>query len=116
MNSDASQVSIAMAEEKPFTFTCSRLVGDQVRALTISGIAAGAGKACEMNVSPELDELDFGNRHGLRNVQIFATTAISTSDKPAEKQIQVSLPNDHRLRIKIPDWTNLALQTTTEAL
>lgn len=116
MNADASQVSIAMAEEKPFTVTFSRLVGEQLRALTISGIAAGAGKACEVNVAPGLGELDFGNRHGLRNVTVFASAAESASATPAEKQLQVSLPDDHRLRIKINDWAKLDFQTATEAL
>ncbi|WP_298707255.1 IPT/TIG domain-containing protein [Chitinophaga sp.] len=116
MNADASQVKIAMQEEQPFSFTFSRLVGDQVRALTISGIASGAGKECEVNVAPELGELRLGNRSGVRNVKIFAASALLTAVKPAEKEVQVSIPGNHTLKINIKDWNKLDLQTATEAL
>lgn len=116
MNADASQVKIAMQEEKPFTFTFSRLIGDQLRSLSVNGIASGAGKTCEVTVAPELGALSFGNRSGVRNVKIAAFSALLTDSKPAEKEVQISLPADHQLQIKINDWVKLDLQTTTEAL
>jgi hypothetical protein len=113
MNADASQLRFVPQVEKSFTLVFSRLVGDQARSLSISGISSGPGKECDITVSPDLSLFRLGNKGTLKNVEVKAFSIDQKANKPVNKQTTLQLPTNHDLVVSVADWTKLDLQAET---
>jgi hypothetical protein len=116
INEDASEISFTPHEEKAFTLTFSRLVGEQVRSLAISGIGGGPGKECKVAIAENLNEFRLGNKSAMKNVAVNAYSLTGNSNTPVDKQLAVKLPVNHNLVVKVSDWDVVDVQAATEAL
>lgn len=110
VNADASQIRFAPHAEKEFTVTFSKLIGNQVRSLAISGVGGGPGTESDITVAPDLSLFRLGNRSTLKNVQVKAFSINKTSNTPVNKQVNVNLPSNHDLVVSVGNWNTVDLQ------
>ena len=110
VNEDASQIRFAPQVEKQFTVTFSRLVGDQLRSLAISGVGGGPDTESDITVAPDLSIFRLGNRSTLKNVQVKAFSINRTTNARVNKEAAVSLPSNHDLVVSVGNWDTLNLQ------
>jgi len=110
MNADASQLRFVPQVEKPFTLIISRVVGEQARSISISGISSAPGKECDISVSPDLSLFRLGNKGTLKHVEVKALSVDQKDNKPVNKQAKLQLPANHDLVVSVADWVKLDLQ------
>ncbi|WP_343703916.1 IPT/TIG domain-containing protein [Chitinophaga sp.] len=113
MNADASQVRFAPHAEKEFTVTFSKLVGNQVRSLAISGVGGGPATEADITVAPDLSLFRLGNRSSLKNVEVKAFSVNKTANTPVNKKVSLQLPVNHDLVVSVSDWNTVDLQAET---
>jgi hypothetical protein len=105
VSADATQIRFTPATDKTFSITLARLVGDQVRALAISGMAGGPAAEVDVTTSPELSLLRMGNRGASRTVEVRAFTIDRASNTPTTRRFTgVTLPSGHDLTVAVPNW------------
>ncbi len=111
ISSDATKIRFAPAVKKTFSITLARKVGDQMRAVAITGAGAGPGKNIDITVSPEMSALRMANRATARRVNVKAFAIAKSTNTPANKEITgVSIPADHDLAVTFTDWGARDLQ------
>jgi hypothetical protein len=115
VNDDASQVRFTPHEEKQFTVTFSKLIGDQVRALAISGVGGGPGTEIDITAAPDLSLFRLGNRSTTKNVTVKAFSVDKANNLPVNKNTAVNLPTNHDLVVTVGDWINIDLNAETVA-
>lgn len=114
VSADGTQLRFTPAVEKIFNLTMARLVGDQVRAVAISGIGGGPAASVDITISPELSLVRVGNRGVDRTVEVRAFTLNRANNNPFNKQFTgVSLPTNNDLMIAVQDWTTLNASVQT---
>lgn len=113
VNADSSQVRFRPHEQKEFNITYSKLVNDQLRAVSIQGISAAPDKEVDLTVSPNLEVLRLGNRDVLRNVTVKAFSIDKTANQPLNFSVNQSLPVNHDLVISVADWNSLNVNVET---
>ena len=115
INNDASQIRFTPHEEKNFTMTFSKMVGNQMRALALSGIGGGPGTEIDVTIAPDLSIFRLGNRSTVKNVSVKAFSITKSTNLPINKNAAVALPKNHDLIVTVGDWTALNLNVETIA-
>lgn len=111
VSSDATQIRFTPAVEKSFSITLARKVGDQMRAIAITGAGGGPGQDVDITVSPEMSVLRMGNRGTARSVEVKAFAISQATNTPVNRQVTgISLPADHDLAVTVSDWSAVDLQ------
>jgi hypothetical protein len=111
LSPDATQVRFVPAVEKTFSISLGRKVGDQVRAIAITGAGGGPGKDMDITVSPEMSAFRMGNRGSDRMVNVKSFAFTKSTNTPVNKQITgFSVPKNHHLAVSITDWAALNLK------
>lgn len=113
ISSDASQLRFTPHESKNFTLTYSRKVGDQMRALAISGLGAAPGQECDVTVSPDLSMFRLGNRLNERNITVQAFAIDKVTNLPVNKKQVLNLPVNNDLVVTVDNWTTVNLNVGT---
>lgn len=113
INSDASQLRFTPHEQKDFTITYSKLVGNQVRALAISGVGASPGAEMDVTIAPDLSFFRLGNRDAAKNVTVKAFSVDKVNNMPVNKNGLQSLPTNHDLLITVSNWNTIDLNIET---
>ena len=110
MSGDATQVRFTPAVEKSFTLSIARIVNNQARALSISGVGGSPGNDVDITLSPELSLLRVGNRGVARNLAVKALS-VDRGGQPVDRNLPpVPVPESSDLAVTVADWHNLDLQ------
>jgi hypothetical protein len=113
VNSDASLIRFTPQIEKQFTMTFSRLVDNQVRSLSFSGIGGGPAAETDITVSPDLSILRLGNRSTLKNVNVKAFSVDKLTNNPITTSSSIQLPTNHDLIVTVANWNNAQMNLST---
>ncbi len=113
VNSDASLIRFTPQIEKQFTMTFSRLVENQVRSLSFSGIGGGPAAETDITISPDLSILRLGNRSTLKNVQVKAFSVDKLTNNPVTTSSSIQLPTNHDLIVTVDNWNNPQMNLST---
>ena len=110
ISADATQVRFTPAVDKSFSLSIARIVGNQARALSITGVGGGPGNDIDMTLSPELNLLRVGNRGSVRNLSVKAL-AVNRGGAPVDRNLPpVAVPAANDLTVTVTDWNTLDLQ------
>ncbi|GAA0880491.1 hypothetical protein GCM10009119_34610 [Algoriphagus jejuensis] len=113
VNADASLIRFTPQIEKQFTMTFSRMVNNQVRSLSFSGIGGGPTAETDITISPDLSILRLGNRSTLKNVQVKAFTVSRSTNNPITTSSSIQLPQNHDLIVTVANWNNAQMNLST---
>jgi hypothetical protein len=110
MSGDATQVRFTPATEKTFTLSIARIIDNQARALSISGVGGSPDDDIDLTLSPELSLLRIGNRGSTRNLAVKALS-VDRGGQPVDRNLPpVAVQNNNDLTITVSDWNTLDLQ------
>ena len=111
LSPDATQVSFTPAAEKTFSIALARKVGEEVRAIAVTGAGGSPGKNMDITVSPEMSAFRMGTRgkHRTVNIESFAI-AKSTNTHVNREITDFSLSANHHLAVSVTDWTSVNLK------
>jgi hypothetical protein len=114
MSADGTQLRFTPAVEKSFHLTLARQVGNQARAISISGMGGGPAAEVDITLSPELSLTRIGNRGAGRNVEVRAFVLDRAANVPLNKQFaNVVFPTGHDLMVTVQDWATLSADVQT---
>ena len=86
------------------------IVGNQARALSISGVGGGPADDVDITVSPELNVVRVGNRGTARNLTVKALS-VANGGQPVDRNLPaVAVPAANDLAVTVTDWNTLDLQ------
>ena len=110
INADGSLIRFTPGAAKSFTLNLAREVGDQVRAVSISGGGVSPLAEMDLTVSPDLSIVRMGNRDAARNVdvRVSAYTKSSGANSTLDRN-GVSLETQNDLIVTVTDWDDLTL-------
>lgn len=110
ISADATQIRFSPAVEKTFSLTVARVVNNQARALSVSGVGGGPGNDLDITLSPELNLVRVGNRGAARNLTLKAVSVTKGSAAVNRNLPAISVPDANDLAITVTDWSTLDLQ------
>ena len=113
ISSDASQLRFTPHEQKDFTITYSKMIGNQMRALAISGVGAAPGLDVDITVAPDMSFFRLGNRDAAKNITVKAFSVDKVNNLPVNKDATKSLPTNHDLVIMVSNWDTIDLNIET---
>src|SRR5207253_2934396 len=114
VNADGTQLRFTPAAEKGFNLTLARQVGNQARAIAISGVGGEPAADVDITVSPELSLTRIGNRGAARNVEVRAFAIDRKNNTPINKQFAgVNLAAQNDLVVAVQDWGTLDASVQT---
>lgn len=110
MSGDATQVRFTPAVEKSFSLSIARIVNNQARALSISGVGGSPGNDVDITLSPDLSLVRVGNRGAARNLTVKALS-VDRGGQPVDRNLpSVAVPKSSDLAVTVTDWRTLDLQ------
>ena len=110
INADQTQVRFTPAVNKNFTLSMARIVNNQARALSISGVGGGPGDDVDITLSPELNLVRVGNRGSARSLAVKALS-VNRGGQPVDRNLPaVQVPAANDLAVTVTDWNTLDLQ------
>ena len=101
ISADATQVRFTPAVDKKFSLSVARIVNNQTRALSITGVGGGPGNDLDITLSPELNVVRVGNRGATRNLTLKALS-VAKGGQPVNRNLADGCrpgrqrPRDHR--------------------
>lgn len=110
ISADATQVRFTPAADKTFTLSIARVVEQQARALSISGVGGAPGHDLDITLSPELNVVRIGNRGATRNLTLKAISVTKGAQAVNRNLPVVAVPDAHDLAVTVTDWSTLDLQ------
>ena len=115
ISADATQIRFTPAAEKSFALSVARIVNNQARALSITGVGAAPGNDLDITLSPELNLVRIGNRGVARNLTLKALS-VSRGGQPIDRNLPaIAVPPSHDLAVTVTDWGTLDLQAQAVA-
>jgi hypothetical protein len=115
VSSDGTQIRFTPAVEKTFSLSLGRMVGDQMRAVALTGVGGGPAADVDITVSPEMSIVRVGNRGAARNISVKAFAIKKSNNTPINKQVAgLNIPTNHDLVVSVANWTSVDL--SAEAL
>lgn len=114
ISSDASQIRFTPHIQKNYTITYSKLIGNQVRALSFIGVGAAPGKDMDITVAPDMSFFRLGNRDTAKSVNVKAFSVDKSTNVPLNKNMVQALPANHDMIVTVSNWDTIDL--TVEAI
>jgi hypothetical protein len=115
INADATQIRFTPAADKSFTLSIARIVNNQARALSVTGVGGAPGNDVDITVSPELNIVRVGNRGASRNLTVKAMS-VNRGGQPVDRNLpSVAVPAANDLAVTVTDWNTLDLQAQAVA-
>ena len=74
ISADATQLRSTPAADKTFALSIARVVENQARALSVTGVGGGPTDNVDITISPELSVVRVGNRGATRNLRLKAVS------------------------------------------
>jgi hypothetical protein len=112
ISADANQVRFTPAADKSFSLSIARVVNNQARALSISGVGGGPASDLDITLSPELNLVRVGNRGATRSLEIKALS-VTKGGQPVNRNLPaIAVPDENDLAITVTDWSALDLQAS----
>jgi hypothetical protein len=110
ISADATQVRVTPAVDKNFSLSVARIINNQARGLSITGVGGGPGNDVDITLSPELNLVRVGNRGAIRSLAVKAFS-VNRGGAPVDRNLPaVSVPAANDLAVTITDWNTLDLQ------
>lgn len=110
ISSDASQVRFTPAVDKNFSLSIARIVNNQSRAVSITGVGGGPGRDLDITLSPELNILRVGNRGATRNLTVKALAVNKNGASVNKALAAIPVPDANDLAVTVTDWDAVDLQ------
>jgi hypothetical protein len=112
ISADANQVRFTPAADKSFSLSIARVVNNQARALSISGVGGGPANDLDITLSPELNLVRVGNRGATRNLELKALSVTKGGQTVNRNLPAIAVPDANDLAITVTDWSALDLEAT----
>ena len=110
ISADATQIRFTPAAQKNFTLSVARVVNNQARALSISGVGADPSNDLDVTLSPEMSLVRVGNKGAARNLTLKALS-VTRGGTPVDRNLPpIAVPAAHDLAVTVTDWGTLDLQ------
>ena len=117
ISQDSTHVHFTPANEKAFSIGLTRKVGDQMRAIVVTGASGEPAADMHINVSPDMSTYVMGNKGKTRNVDVKSFASSKSSITPFNKELKgVHVPSNHNLTVTVRDWSSLNLEVKTQAV
>lgn len=109
IGADGTLLRFSPAVEKRVDLSVCRMVGDQARALTVTGVGGGPGSDIDIASSPDLSLIRVGNQGADRsNIEVRAFMLDkSTGAKLNQNVPGLTIPKDNDMTIAVTDWKRL---------
>lgn len=109
IGADGTLLRFSPAVEKRVDLSVCRMVGDQARALTVTGVGGGPGSDIDIASSPDLSLVRVGNQGVDRsNIEVRAFMLDKTTGaKLNEKVSGLTIPKDSDMTIAVTDWKQM---------
>jgi Concanavalin A-like lectin/glucanases superfamily/IPT/TIG domain len=112
ISADANQVRFTPSADKNFSISIARVVNNQARALSISGVGGGPANDLDITLSPELNLVRVGNRGATRNLELKALS-VTKGGQPVNRNLPaIAVPDENDLAITVTDWSALDMQAS----
>jgi hypothetical protein len=114
VNADGTQIRFTPGVDKLFTLTLGRKVGQELRAINISGMGGGPSAEVDITISPELSVVRVGNRGAEARVNVTAFNANETTLAHTKlERGNILFPTNHDLVLAVTDWEDLDMGVQT---
>ena len=111
LSADSKQVRFIPAVEKTFSIAVAHKVGDQMRAIAITGAGGDPAGEMDITVSPDMSAFRMGNKGKVRNVDVKSFAITQSTNTPVSKEIKgLSVAAKHHLAVTVTDWTGVNLK------
>lgn len=114
VNADGTQVRFEPGTQKTLDMTLGRRMSEQIRGLSVSGVAGGPDAEVDVTLSDDLSVVRVGNRgpETTVDVRLVGLDPESTASATVDRR-GVALPTDNDLAVLVTDWENLSMEVRT---
>src|SRR6185369_16115395 len=110
ISADGTQMRFVPGADRAFSLSVARMVDNQARAISVTGLGGGPAAPVDVTISPELNIVRVGNQAAARNVEVRSLSAVKGNPVVDKLLSNVSLPSACDLALTVTDWDAVDVQ------
>lgn len=110
VTADNSQMRLTTQQNKDIALTISRIVDEEIRALTIKGLSLVANLDMDITISPDLSVCRIGNHQAVNHVSVIASVAREKDNIKSTNTQSIPLQVNSDLLVAFNDWKTTDFQ------
>jgi hypothetical protein len=110
ISADGTQMRFVPGADRAFSLSVARMVDNQARAISVTGLGGGPAAPVDVTISPELNIVRVGNQAAARNVEVRSLSAVKGNPVVDKLLSNVALPSACDLALTVTDWDAVDVQ------